>query len=314
MILISGATGFVGSHLLVGLEELSLEMRVLLHPSQRDPDLPAHRTFDVTLASLSDRRGLRAAMTGVDTIIHLASAAALGHQGNLIASDVRGTEYIVAAAADAGARRFLFLSHLGASPASAFPLLQAKALAEEYIRRSTLDHCILRCGIVFGEGDRFTTSIARTMSSLPAIYPIPGDGSTLLHPLWISDLTALLKLLVESEDFPSGTHEIGGPEHLSLRQIVVLVAEALGTRRRTFGTHPAYLRGMIWLMERLLPRPPFTVHDIDYVASNRTTALDSMARLARIQPSRMQNNLGYLHRRSWSLLGRRLRSRKANES
>lgn len=310
MIMITGATGFVGSKLLRATEELGIETRVLLRPSRFTPDLPTQRAHDVTLASLADRRGLRAAMIGVDTVIHLASAAASGHRGDLRLTDVQGTEFLAAAAADARVPRFIYLSHLGSSPASAYPMLRAKALAEEYIRASSPDHCILRSGVVFGEGDRLTSTLAMTLAALPFLYPIPGDGSTLLHPLWIDDLISVILLLLGSERFPMGTHEVGGPEHLTLRELVETVAETIGARRRLVGIHPAYLRGAVWLMERAMPRPPLTTHDIDYLASSRTASLDSMARLAQIQPSRFRDRIGYLGRRSWNwtLLRRQLGS------
>jgi NADH dehydrogenase len=58
--------------------------------------------------------------------------------------DIQGTQTVIRAAVDAGVRRFFYVSHLGADRASAFPLLKAKAIAEEYIRRSGLDYTILR--------------------------------------------------------------------------------------------------------------------------------------------------------------------------
>lgn len=301
MILVTGATGFVGRRLLAALDELDLAVRILLRPARRSPRLPKGLRLDVALASLADPRGLRAAMNGVDSVVHLASAERYGHRGDLEAADVRGTEYLAQAAREAGVDRILYLSHLGASPASAFPLLRAKALAEEHLRRSGVPHIVLRTGPLFGAGDRFTTALAKVMGALPFTLPIPGDGTTLVHPLAIDDLVTSIQWLLQDPDPQEGVFPIGGPEHLQLREVIGLVAEASRTSRSLMPLRPAYARWLTWLLERLLPNPPITTHSIDYLAMSRTAPLDSLVRLVGLQPRRLAENLDHLRDQRWAL-------------
>lgn len=301
MILVTGATGFVGRRLLTGLDEVDMAARILLRPAHHSPRLPKGLRLDVALASLSDPRGLRAAMKGVNTVVHLASAERHGHRGDLQAADVAGTEFLAQAARETGIDRILYLSHLGASPSSAFPLLRAKARAEEHLRRSGVSHIILRVGPLFGAGDRFTTALAKLIRALPFVLPLPGDGSTLLHPLSIDDLVTCIQWLLQDPASEGGTYSIGGPEHLRLRQVVDLVAAASGTARRYLSLRPAYVRGFTWLAERALPNPPITTHTVDYLAMSRTAPLDSLVRLVGLQPRRLAENLGHLQGRRWGL-------------
>lgn len=299
MFLVTGATGFVGSSLLPRLEASGTSVRILLRPKASSPALPRGSSFEVALASMSDPRGLRAAMVGVDTVVHLASAESEGGQGDLDAVDVRGTEYVAEAARDAKVNRIVFLSHLGASPSSAFPLLRAKALAEEHIRRSGVRYTILRSGLLYGQGDRFLTPLAMLLAAAPFVFPIPGDGDVLLHPLWIGDLLTGLEWLLADPGFKGGTFEIGGPEHFRLREVVEAVMQASGSKRILSPMRPPYLRSMVWLMERMLPRPPVTTNTIDYLAMNRTAPLDSMARLVGLQPARMSDHMEFLRDGHW---------------
>lgn len=299
MILVTGATGFVGRRLLQSLESLEIPVRILLRPTRSSPRLPRGHPFEVALASLTDPRGVRAAVAGVETIIHLATAEHEGHRGDLAAADVRGTANLAEAAEQAGAERVFYLSHLGASPSSAYPVLRAKAAAEAHLRRAGVPHLILRCGLLFGPGDHFTTALAQMLSLAPGALPVPGDADVLLHPLWIEDLITSLEWLLEDPAAASGTYEIGGPEHLSLQEVLDLVGTHAGARRSLVHIRPAYLRGLTWASEHLLRVPPATTHFIDYLAMNRTAPLDSIVRLVGLQPKRMKGRLGYLEERRW---------------
>src|SRR5262245_6201114 len=136
MILVTGATGFVGRALTPRLVEGGADVRCLIRPSRRSPRLPKDVPVQVAIASLSDPKALRAALVGVDTVIHLAGAEWRGQHGDVMAIDAGGTRSLVELAKDAGVGRFIYLSHLGADRASAFPILKAKGIAEEFVRQS----------------------------------------------------------------------------------------------------------------------------------------------------------------------------------
>lgn len=299
MILVTGATGFIGRNLLPRLESLGVPLRILLRPSDHSPRLPTGIKFEVALASMSDRRGLRAALVGVDQVIHLASAESYGHRGDLQRVDVRGTELLASAAEDAAVKRIIYLSHLGASPSSAFPLLRAKAAAEKYLAQASVGNLILRCGLVFGPADRFSAPLASLMRLSPIAFPLPAGGETLVHPLWIEDLTTCIQWVLEERQLRTGRFQLGGAEHLSVAQVSEQVMAAAHIHRLRFSARPPYLKSILWLLERLTPSPGVTTHAIDYLASNRTAPLDSMVRFIGIKPARMVDHLAHLSGKSW---------------
>ena len=302
MILVTGGTGFVGKALIRSLVENGWQVRTLVRPSPDSPDLPKGISVEVAVSSLNDERGLRAAMVGVDTVYHLAGVERRGAYGDLEAVDIQGTRNVISAARDAGVNRFLTVSHLGADRSSAYPIFKAKAIAEEFIRRSGIDYTILRTAVIFGPGDGFTTGIARLLAGIPFAFPVPGDGSTLLQPLWVEDLATCLTWALDEDDTRNLTIELGGPEYLTLQQIIELAMEATGDHRRILPVRPPYLRWMTVTLEPIFPGLPVSVYWLDYLATNRTCTLDTIPRVFNLMPSRMSSQIEYLKHENWRAL------------
>jgi len=298
-VLVTGATGFVGRAVLPKLTQAGHEVRILLRSSTASPRLPTGVPVEVGLSSLNDARGLRADLLQVEAIVHLASGEGQGSRADLARTDAEATRTLVEAASEGGVQRLLFLSHLGADRASAYPVLQAKALAEDAIRRGAIPYTIIRSALAYGPEDRFTTSLAMTLALSPGLFFLPSGGTTPLQPLWIEDLATAIVWALDEDGLIGRTYEIGGPEVLSLREVVELVSSAARIRRMLVEARPWALRAVLRLGETFLPRPPFTPFWIDYLAGSRTAALDTLPRSFGLQPSRMQNNLGYLRPRRW---------------
>jgi uncharacterized protein YbjT (DUF2867 family) len=298
MILVSGGTGFIGQVLLRQLVEAGYEVRTLIRPSKNSPNLPKGVPVEVAVSSLVDERGLRGAMVGVDTIYHLAGGEWAGPRSSLMDIDIQGTRAVAKAALDAGVDRIIYLSHLGADRASAYPVLKAKAIAEEYLRRGSIDYTIFRSGIVYGPQDGFTTGLARLLSVSP-FFLTPGDGSTLLQPLWVEDLVTAL---IWSLDYPktrNQTYEIGGPEYLTFHQIVDEINQVLGIRRRLIPMRQPYLRGLTIILDQILPGLPISVYWLDYLAANHTCSLDTLPNSFNLMPARFSQRLAYLKGDNW---------------
>lgn len=299
MILVTGGTGFIGKVLVRHLVEHDLPVRILIRPSRHSPDLPRSTPVQVAVSSILDDRGLRAAMVGVDTVYHLAGAEWRGARGNLLNVDIQGTQAVTRAAADAGVRRFFYISHLGADRASAFPLLKAKGIAEEYIRRSGLEYTILRSALVFGANDRFTNGLAWLLQTQPFFFLVPGDGQTLLQPLWVEDLVTCLVWALDDSQTRGQTFSLGGPEFLPFLHILTMVMDATHMQRKVVSIAPPYLRLLTVILEHTLPALPVSVYWLDYLAANRTCALDTIPRFFKLMPSRFSHRLDYLKNRNW---------------
>jgi NADH dehydrogenase len=270
-----------------------------LRPSQRSPRLPKGISVQVSIASLDDARGLRAALVDVDTLIHLASAEWHGQRGDVFAVDALGTRTLVEAAREAGVGRVVYVSHLGADRASAYPVLKAKGIAEEYIRQSGLTYTILRTALLYGEEDVFVNVLAMLLKFGPGIFLMPGDGKVSLQPLWVEDLVTCLEWSLSDLTALNQTLSLGGPEFISLVQVVHILREVLRVQRFVLPVRPPFLRAGAWTLEQILPRSPLTTRWLDYLAINRTCELTSVTRHFGLRPARFVNTVDYLRDKRW---------------
>ena len=299
MILVTGATGFIGRSLVRQLTANGHEVRVLLRPSPRSPRLPKGVPVEVAVVSLNDESGVRAAMRGVDHIYHLASAASQGLQGNLLTTDIEGTRMLANVAAGANIKRMIYMSHLGADRASAFPIHKSKGIAEEHIRKSGVPYTIIRSSIVFGPDDGFTTALSDIIRNSPGIVPIPGDGRTLMQPLWLEDLVTCLIWTLENPDTLNQTYEIGGGEYFTLRQVLETLMTVTNTRRMLVPLPPPYMRALVVLLDSIIRQFGVSTYWLDYVAVNRTCPVDNLPRTFGLMPARFGYRLQYLERQPW---------------
>jgi uncharacterized protein YbjT (DUF2867 family) len=300
MILLTGGTGFIGRSLTRQLVETGHQVRLLLRPSARTPRLPLGVPVEVAVASLDDASGLRAAMKDVEAVYHLVGGEGQGGQANLQVVDIDGTRNVCQAAADARVGRFLYLSHLGADRASGFPVLKAKGIAEEYIRKSGVPYTILRGSILFGPGDEFTTGLAMLLAAAPGFLPLPSKGQTLVQPLWVEDAVTCLTWALDNPDTLNRTYEIGGSETFSLRQVTGMIMEITRQPRLLVNWPTQFMRGFTILMEFIFPRFPSSIFWMDYLAVNRTCPVDTIPRMFGLMPARFASRLDYLHGGHWT--------------
>ncbi|MGH2582710.1 MAG: SDR family oxidoreductase [Anaerolineales bacterium] len=305
MILVTGGAGFIGQRLIRRLVDEGNRVRILIRPSPSSPELPKGVTVEAAISSLADARGVRAALVGIDTVYHLAGADWVDPRDDIRTIEIEGTRNLLEAAQDAKVKRMIYISHLDADRAAGFPVLKAKGIAEEFIRQSPISYTIIRSALVFGPGDRFTTRLAQLMAFFPRIFPLPGEGDTLLQPLWVEDLVSCLSWCLEDEEVIGKTIEIGGPEHISYRQIIETVLQQTGMERILQPIRPSYLRILIGALHYLMPRLPVSNLWLDYLAADRICELDNLTRLFNLMPARFEQKLEYLVGEDWNTLRRR---------
>ena len=228
MLLLTGATGLVGSALLRRLVADGKPVRCLV----RDPRRlgPQRVRVQIALGDLADPPSFRNAMRGVKTVVHLAVSTRDQPRGSIEELAAIATWRMVEAAQRAGVERFVFFSTLGASTHHRARLFRAKALAEQAVRESDMRTTVIAPSLVYAPGDRWLTLIER-LSLLP-VLPISGRGRAVCQPIWAEDVAGcVLAALREGGDARDGSSherfELAGPQTMTYNQVIDAVLSSL---------------------------------------------------------------------------------------
>lgn len=259
MLLLTGATGQVGSALLGRLLAEGVQVRCLVRDPRR---LGAQRVrVQIALGDLADPPSFRNAMRGVDTVVHLAAAIRDQPQGSIEELNAIATWRMVQAARQAGVRRFLFFSAIGASPHHRCRFFRAKALAERAVREAGIDCVVFAPSLVYAPGDHWLTLLERL--SLLGVTPVPGRGRAAFQPIWAQDVADCVAAVLGSEDLPGHAEaaatgprqlrfELAGPQTLDHDQTIRVVLRSLGRRQTLLHVPTAVVSGALRLLERAL--------------------------------------------------------------
>jgi uncharacterized protein YbjT (DUF2867 family) len=277
MLLLTGATGVVGSSLLRRLVAEGEQIRCLVRDPRR---LGAQRVrVQIALGDLTDPPSFRNALRGVRTVVHL--AASIRDQPNGSIEELNGiaTWRMVQAAERAGVERFVFFSALDASTHHRARFFRAKALAEQAVEEAGVNTIVFAPSIVYAPGDPWLTLLER-LALLPAM-PISGRGRALYQPIWAEDVAdcVLAALRASDDGAPDATgrtsstngspdkragharYELAGPETLSHNDLVRVVLRSLGRARPLVHVPTPVVSRALRLLERVAGASAFATWD-----------------------------------------------------
>lgn len=256
MILVTGATGFVGRRVANLLRAEGHQVRCLVRDPGRAGELQ-RLGCELSVGSVEDATAVRAAAEGCDVVVHLVSIIA-GQPGDFERVMVGGTRAVVDAASAAGARRFVLMSALGTSEASKelVPYFHAKWTMERMVRDSGLEHVILRPSFVFGPGGGAIAQFSRIVRYAPAI-PVVGSGARRIQPVDVDDVARCVAAAVHVPGAANRTFELGGPDIVTWNELWQRLAAAMGKRRPLVHLPVSLVRVQAALLEHL-PHPPVT--------------------------------------------------------
>jgi uncharacterized protein YbjT (DUF2867 family) len=229
VILLTGATGNVGSQVLRRLTARGERVRVLVRDTRR---LGSERVrVQIALGDLSDPASFRNALRGVDTVVHLAAAIRDQPRASMEELNAVATLRLVRAAERARTERFVFFSAIGASLHSRARFFRAKALAERAVEESDLATTIFSPSIVYSPDDPWVT-LLRRLSLLPAL-PITGTGRARYQPIWAGDVADCVIAELDRSGSNGGHRrfDLAGPETLTYDDIARVALRAWGRQR-----------------------------------------------------------------------------------
>ncbi|MFC7018509.1 MULTISPECIES: NAD(P)H-binding protein [Haloarcula] len=213
-VLVTGATGFVGSHLVSALRAADHDVRALVRdPAGYDP-APG---VEVATGDLLEPGSFDAALEGVDAAVYLVHS--MGAGDDYEDRDRRAAQNFRAAATEAGVDRVVYLGGLGGDDAPLSRHLRSRRTVEHLLAAGTYDLTTLRAAIIVGAGSASFQLICELAARFPLLVT-PRAVATDCHPIAIADVVEYLVGVLETPATAGGTYEIGGPEVMSYAEVL----------------------------------------------------------------------------------------------
>jgi len=261
MILLTGATGFLGGHLVKKLSEERMEVRCLIRPSSAVQSLEGSGA-SLCEGDVTDVGSLKEATKGAKAIVHLVGIIQEGPGVTFEAIHSHGTRNLVEAGLESGVERFVYVSALGARADAITRYHLTKWDAEEAVRKSGMEFTILRPSVIFGPGDGFTNTLADLCRKSP-IIPVIGGGRYRLQPISVHNVVSAIVQSLNGGSALNKVIEMGGPDQLEFIEILDIIARSIGVRKVRLKIPSIPLRLLVGFMEKVMANPPVTVDQIN---------------------------------------------------
>lgn len=281
MLLITGATGYIGRHLVARLVEHGERPRCLVRNIKRAENILPADKVELVQGDTTQPASLAEAVPGIETIVHTAFITADHKQstGNEYEkTNVQGTANLIQAAKAAGVKRMIEISGLGTKPDKPGSYMQGRYLAEKMLVDSGLDWTIIQPSVIFGKDAPFIKGLADLIRTTP-VLPLIGGGKTMFQPIYVEDVvTVIIKVLGDPARSNGHIYTIGGPAYYSFSQVFDILLKAMHKSRfKVYAPTPLVGVGAA-VMEAVLPKPPLTAAAMTLFTFDNVTDLNSVER------------------------------------
>jgi NADH dehydrogenase len=232
LVTVFGGSGFLGRHVVRALAKRDYRIRV----GVRRPELAGHLQplgkvgqIHAVQANLRYPASVRAAMRGSHVAINLVGILSKSGAQTFDAVVAEGAATVAKAAAASGAR-MVHVSAIGADDKSASAYARAKAAGEKAVLAAVPSATILRPSVVFGSEDQFANRFA-ALARMSPVLPLIGGGATKLQPVYVGDVATAVADAVDGRTKAGAVYELGGPEVLSMREIMQIILRVIERER-----------------------------------------------------------------------------------
>jgi NADH dehydrogenase len=282
-IFLTGGTGFVGTHLLRRLLRDGHEVRALRRTGALvSSGADRQQQLEVVEGEISSP-ALASQIAGCDAVIHLVGIIMERGRSTFDAVHHLGTRNVVQSARDAGVRRFVLMSALGARARDASRYHVTKFAAEEEVRNTGIPFTILRPSLIVGEGSAFVEQMMKIMRAMPLVRPIPGTGKYRFRPVYIDDVVECFVQSLTNDRATGQTVNLVGGEELTLDNIGHEIAACIGVQKRTVHVPMALMKTAAAFFSVLPVKPPVTSVQLRMMEEGSTADPAPMIRIFGIQ-------------------------------
>lgn len=248
-ILLTGATGFIGHHLLPLLLDAGHRVRATSRRPAHQLDIPAHDNLECVQLDLLDGRSLDGIFAGIDTAFYLihSMGGGIGREKEFVERDKQAARNFAGRAARAGVSQIVYLSGLK-PPGQASAHLESRREVERILSEGDVPLTVLRAGFIIGDGSAGCTMLDALTRTMDTLMVVP-EFHNRTQPAYVDDVVAAMMCCMEHRDQTCGrTFEVGSREQVTYLELIQLYADCAG-RHLEFIDVPWMPRslGAVWL-------------------------------------------------------------------
>lgn len=303
-VLVTGANGFVGSHMVPALADAGRRVLALVRDDAGADQVmrrlsPGQRTtVEIRTGDVTKPETLPSALVGADAVLHLVAVPRDWDGGaTLRLVNTEGTRNVLKAASDAGVRRFVHLGALGVIDDPDLHYGGSKARAMALVRESGLDWTILSPSLLFGPRDGFFNILGDLVRMSPGIVPITGKGDARFQPLAIGDLARTVVLALAEDATIGHEYPLGGSRYWTYREIVEEVLRGMGRRRALVPVPVAVIRLVARASEAVRLPFPVATDQLRQLKYDNIGPLDGVKAGFGFDPTPMEGGLTHLRQK-----------------
>lgn len=262
-ILLTGANGFIGSHIMASLLEAGHDVvAAVRNPLALKRQCSGIQAVSCDFNTDTDPAVWLPRLNRIDAVINCAGIMQRSRRQNMEAIHYHAPQALFEACCQAGVRRVIQISAVSADDEAGTAYARSKKQADDFLRSLDLDWIVLRPSLIYAQGSYGGTSLLRGLAASPWRIPVVSDGKQAFQPLHVRDLAQGILCLLERPGVRHATLEPGGPKTLGM-------AEILGKLRRWLGFAEARILRVPLPLVRIFAR----LGDWLGITSFNTTAL-----------------------------------------
>lgn len=291
MILVTGATGYVGRYVVKALADLDEEVRCLVR-NVKDVDLPG---VEVVQGDITDPVSLAVACTGVSKVIHLVAIIREKKNKTFADINIKGTENLIKVAKQSSVKHFIHMGALGSGTNPKYKYAYSKGIAEQAVANSGLNYTILRPSVIFGPGFGFVDRLLQSLRMTPSFVLVPGNGTTKFQPIAVKDVARCVRTVVEyPKRYNNKIIDLGGPEHLAYEQMLDILMTVTDIKKTKLYVPLPLVNIAAWIMQWVMTDPPVTSVELAQLALDNTTKINTVKKHFGFTPIKFAEGVDYI--------------------
>jgi NADH dehydrogenase len=285
-VLMTGATGFVGSRLREFVRRDGHQVRLLVRKESREKAnrITPAGAYEILLGDPFDTNVCLRACDGCDAVIHLIGIIREFPAQGITFDEIHrvATSNVVDAAKRTGVEQFIHMSALGVRDDSKSEYHRSKRAGERIVEQSGLRWTIFRPSWIFAPGDELSGTIKDVVRH--PVVPLIDGGRSLVQPVALDDACACFARSLRMPETQGKTYELGGPDRVSYREIFEQAASNMGRKARTVSVPSTLIRPFVGILQRFKSFP-LTVDELKMLAEDNVCDIDQFVRTFRVEPA-----------------------------